>query len=113
MEKVSEMLIAVGGHLLETPDSQPEMQARLDIVKHAWNLSLMPEAEAKHELNTFLKSQEPYAPDKETLLELEWEYRRIIKRRLALYPDVAKKVIRAVAIETGKNDYTIRAFFAP
>ena len=111
MIKVSEMLIAVSGDLLKTPDSLLEMQAHLDLVKHAWNISLMSQPRAKHKLSKFLKKQEKYAPSAEALKELEWEYRRIIKQRRTLYPDVGSKVERAEAIETSKDNYIIRAYF--
>lgn len=81
MDKVSEMLIAVSGELLKTPDSVLEMQAHLDIVKHAWNISLLSKEKEKYELHKFLKKHEKYAPSAEALKGLEWEYRRIIKQK--------------------------------
>ena len=111
MDKVSEMLIAVSGDLLKTPDSLLEMQAHLDLVKHAWNLALLPQEKAKYELSKFLKQQEKYAPNAEALKGLEWEYRSIIKRKKTIYPDVVNKVERAEAVETSKNNYIIRAIF--
>ena len=111
MQKVSEMLIAISGDLLKTPDSIVEMQAHLDIVSHAWNLSLLPKSQEKDELQKFLKEQEPYAPSPEELKGLEWVYKRIIKQKHKLYPNVGSKVKHAEAIETSKDNYIIRAYF--
>ena len=111
MDKVSEMLIAVSGDLLKTPDSLLEMQAHLDLVKHAWNISLLPKEKGKYELRKFLKKQERYAPGTEALKGLEWEYRRIIKQKKTLYPDVESRVEQAEAVETSKDNYIIMAYF--
>ncbi|MFK7891132.1 MAG: hypothetical protein AB8B63_09995 [Granulosicoccus sp.] len=53
MKKVSEMLIAISGDLLQTPDNLVEMQAHLDIARHAWNLAILSEEKEKHELKKF------------------------------------------------------------
>ena len=111
MKKVSEMLIAISGDLLKTPDNLAEMQAHLSLVVHAWNLSILPKDKAKHELQKFLIKQKPYAPSPEDLKGLEWEYKRIIKQKRKLYPDVLSTVERAEAVETSKDNYIIRAYF--
>jgi len=111
MTKISEMLIAISGDLLKSPDNLTEMQAHLDIAKHAWNLAIMPVEKEKHELQAFLKKQEPYAPSAEALKGLEWEYKRIIKQKRKLYPAVLSEIKHAEAVETSKDNYIIRAFF--
>ena len=111
MKKVSEMLIAISGDLLKTPDSLVEMQAHLDIAAHAWNLSILSKDKEKYELRMFMKEQEPYAPSPEELKGLEWEYKRIIKQKRKLYPEVLSKVKHAEAVETSKDNYIIRAYF--
>jgi len=112
MDKVSEMIIAVAGDLLKTPGSQEEMQAHLDLVKNAWNMSLYSENKRKSKLKKFIDSQKYHAPNVEALKGLEWEFRRIMKQRDSLYSSVKKKIVIAEAIETGKNDYIIRAYFS-
>ena len=111
MKKISEMLIAISGDLLQTPDSVMEMQAHLDIATHAWNLSILPEENEKNELQMFLKKQEPNAPSAEALKGLEWEYRRIIKQKRKMFPEVLKEIKHAEAVETSKDNYIIRALF--
>lgn len=111
MKKISEMLIEISGGLLQSPDSLVEMQASLDIAAHAWNLSIMSKENEKYELQNFLSEQGQYAPSPEVLKELEWEYKRIIKQKRKLYPDVLSKVRHAEAVETSKGNYIIRAFF--
>jgi len=111
MKKISEMLIAISGDLLKTPESLVEMQAHLDIVVHAWNLAILPEENKKHQLQTFLKEQEQYAPNAEALKGLEWEYRRIINQKHRLFPEVLCEIKHAEAVEISKDDYVIRAFF--
>jgi hypothetical protein len=111
MEKVSEMLIAVSGDLLKTVDSLEEMQAHLDLVKAAWNMSLSAGKNRNEKLKRFIESQRPRAPSIEALEGLEWEFRRIMKRKDKLFPTVKKKVEIAMAIEESKNSYIIRAYF--
>ncbi len=111
MQKVSEMMIAVGGDLLKQAGSLDEMQAHLEMVKHAWNISLYSEKKKKGKLKKFIESQKPYAPSKEDLLGLEWEYKRIMKQKEKLYPSVKSKIVIAEAVEKGKDDYVIRAYF--
>ena len=111
MKKVSEMLIAISGDLLKTPDSLPEMQARLDIAAHAWNLSILPREKTKYELKKFIKEQEPYAPSPEQLSELASEYKCIIDLKRKLFPEVSNEIKFAEAVETSKDDYIIRAYF--
>ena len=101
------MLIEVSGDILESCDSIEEMQAHLDLVKHAWNLSLYSENKRKVKLNRFIDSQRPHAPSEESLKGLEWEYRRIMKQRIVLYPKVKRKIEYAEAIETSKDNYII------
>lgn len=111
MDKVSEMLIAVSGELLQSAESLHEMQAHLDLVKHAWNLSLLSEQARTKELKRFIKKQKKYAPSAEALKGLEWEYKRIMKQKNRLYPEVGSKIEWAEAVETSKDNYIIRAYF--
>jgi len=111
MKKISEMLIAISGDLLQTPDNLMEMQAHLDIAKHAWNLAIMPVEKERLELQAFLKQQAPYAPSAEALQGLEWEYKRIIKQKRKLFPTVLSEIKHAQAVETSKDNYIIRAHF--
>ena len=111
MAKVSEMLIAISGDLLQTPDSLIEMQAHLDIAAHAWNLSILPKDKEKRELQKFLREQAPYAPSPEELEGLKWVYKRIIKQKRKLYPENTSKIRHAEAVETSKDNYIIRAYF--
>jgi hypothetical protein len=110
--KVSEMMIEVSGELLETPGSLDEMQAHLELVRQAWNMSLYSENKRKSKLKQFLQSQKPYAPSEEDLKGLEWEFRRIIKQKNVLFPEVKSKIEYAQAIETSKDNYIIRAYFS-
>lgn len=111
MEKVSEMLIAVGGDLLKSVDSLEEMQAHLDLVRAAWNMSLSSGKKRNGRLKRFIESQRSRAPSIEALEGLEWEFRRIMKQKDRLFPAVKKKVEIATAIETSKDNYIIRAYF--
>lgn len=111
MEKVSKMLIAVAGDLLKSVDSLEEMQAHLDLVKTAWNMSLSSGKKRNGKLKKFIESQRPHAPSIEALEGLEWEFRRIMKQKDKIFPTVKRKVEFATAIETSKDDYIIRAYF--
>ena len=110
MEKISEMIVAVAGDLLKTPESLEEMQAHLDLVKHAWNMSLYSGQKRKEKLKKFIDSQRPHAPDIERLKGLEWQYRRIMKQKDDLFPSIRTGIAIAEAIETGNDEYIIRAY---
>jgi hypothetical protein len=104
MQKVSEMMIVVGGDLLKQAGSLDEMQAHLEMVKHALNISLNSEKKKKAKLTRFIESQKPYAPNKEDLIGLEWEYKRIMKQKETLYSPVKSKIVIAEAVEKGCNN---------
>jgi hypothetical protein len=110
-KKVSEMLIAVSGDLLQSVDSQMEMQAHLDLVKEAWNMALESGDKRQRKLKRFINKQKRYAPSLEALKALEWEFRRMMKKKDKLFPEVNSKVVVAEAVEKGKDDYIIRAYF--
>lgn len=110
-ENVSEMLVHVGGDLLKCATSLQEMQARLGIVKTAWNMSLISRADRKAELKSFIKKQKEFAPNKEALKGLEAEIKQVIKQKNRLYPDIDSEVVNAEAIEKGRGDYEIKAYF--
>ena len=105
------MLIVVSGDLLKRAESLEEMQAHLDLVKAAWNMSLSSAKKRKGKLNKFIEYQRPHAPSIEALEGLEWEFRRIMKQKDKLFPTVKKKVEFATAIEESKDIYIIRADF--
>ena len=105
------MLIAVSGELLQSVDSQQEMQAHLDLVKTAWNMATESGDKRKRELKKFILKQKKYAPSAEALKGLGWEMRRIMKQKDLLFPDIHNKVVNAEAIEKAKDDYIIRAYF--
>lgn len=110
MQKVSEMLIAVGGDMLKKVDSLEEMQVHLELVRIAWNMSLYSKNTRKTKLRKFIDKQKPYAPNVEALNDLEQEFKRIFNQKDTLYSDVKIRVERAEAIETRTDDYIIRAY---
>ena len=110
-KKISVMLIEVGGDLLSTVTSVEEMQAHLELVKTAWNMSLNTAADRKKLLKAFIKKQKRYAPSEAALKGLEWEIRRIKKQKDNLFPDIKNKVAIAEAIDNGNDNYVIRAYF--
>jgi len=109
--KVSEMLIKVGGNLLQVVDNQQEMQAHLDLIVTAWNIAIHKPDRRRAKLKRFIKKQKKYAPNPEVLQGLEWEIRRIIMQKDLNYPEINSRVVKAEALEKGKNDYIIRAYF--
>lgn len=109
--KVSEMMVKVSGDFLETPGSVEEMQAHVDLVKEAWNMSLYSESKRKSKLKQFIALQSQFAPSEESLRGLEWEFRRIMKQRTKLFPKVKNKIEFAEAIESDKDNYVLRAYF--
>jgi hypothetical protein len=110
-ENISEMLVHVAGDLLKSVHSLQEMQARLDIVKTAWNMSLNTRADRKVKLKKFLKKQRKFAPNKEALKSLEAEIKRIMKQKTDLYPEVDNEITNAEAIEKAEGEYEVKAYF--
>lgn len=108
---VSEMLVKVGGALLQSANSLQEMQARLDIVKTAWNISLNSRLDRKSALKQFLTKQKQFAPNREALKGLEFELKRIIKQKVLLYPDIDNEIVNAEAVVQENNSYEIKAHF--
>jgi hypothetical protein len=108
---VSEMLVHVGGDLLQSVGSLQEMQARVDIVITAWNMSLNPRADRKLKLKKFLKKQREFAPNKDALKKLEAEIKRVMKQKALLYPEIENGVTKAEVIEKAKDEYEIKAYF--
>ena len=111
IKKVSEMIVDVSGDLFQVVDNREEMQAHLDLVSDAWNMALNDSSKRKTLLKKFLKKQQKYAPSIEALKGLEWEIRRIMKQKDRLFPEVDKKIVKAEAVETGVDEYIIRAYF--
>lgn len=107
------MLVELGDGLLQTADSQEEMQIYLDLVRIAWNMALEPPARSKTELKRFIKKQRRYAPSVKGLKALEGERRRMVERKRHLFPDIDKEALFAQAIHVDGGDYTIRAYFDP
>ena len=108
---VSEMLIHVGGDLLKSVSSLQEMQARVDIVITAWNMSLNPRADRKIKLKKFIKKQRGFAPNKEALKSLEAEIKKMMKQKSLLYPEIESGITKAEVIEKAKDEYEIKAYF--
>ena len=111
--KISEIIIDVGGDLITCVDSLEEMQSHLDLVCNALNMALYPPKIRQKKLKEFITTQKPYAPSPEALKGLEWEFRRIMKQKDKKYPSINNKIVNAVAIEKAKDDYVIRALFEP
>lgn len=109
--KVSEMMIEVSGDLLKTPANLEEMQAHVELVKRAWNMSLYSNNKRKSKLKRFIDSQTSYAPSVEALKGLEWQFRRIIKQKDTLFPKIRRRIEFAEAIEENKDNYVVRAYF--
>jgi len=108
---ISEMLVNVGGDLLKSVNSLQEMQARLDIVKTAWNMSLNSRADRKIKLKQFLNKQKQFAPNKEALKNLESDIKSIMKQKIILYPEIESGVVKIEVIENAKGEYEINAHF--
>jgi hypothetical protein len=110
-KNVSEMLIRVGGDFLEDMSSREELQARVDIVKTAWNISLSPLKDRKKALKDCLKNYRKIAPNKEALKGLESEIKEFIIQKDTLYPDITSEIVNTDVAEKGKNNYVIKAYF--
>ena len=108
---ISEMLVHLGGDLLRYVENRQEMQAHLDIVVTAWNMSLSPRDDRAKVLKKFIKKQRDYAPNKEALKGLEAEIKRIMNAKDTYYPDVVSEIVDAEAIEKEKDNYEIQAYF--
>ena len=108
---VSEMLLHIGGDFLQSMTSRQELQARVDIVKTAWNISLNPLQDRKKALKECLKKYRNIAPSKEALKGLEGEINEFILQKDLLYPDVTSEIVNTDVSEKGLHDYVIKAYF--
>lgn len=108
---VSEMLLHVGGDFLESMTSRGELQARVDIVRTAWNIALVPLENRKRALKECLKKYRAIAPSKEALKGLESEIKEFITQKDLLYPDVTSEIVNTDVSEKGRHDYVIKAYF--
>ncbi len=108
---VSEMLLSVGGDFLEGMTSRQELQARVDIVKTAWNIALCPIKDRKKALKKCLKTYRNIAPSKEALKGLEREINELIIQKDLLHPDISSEVVCTEVSEKGLHDYVIKAYF--
>ncbi|MCF6283329.1 MAG: hypothetical protein L3J28_14190 [Candidatus Polarisedimenticolaceae bacterium] len=108
---VSEMLLRVGGDFLESMTSRGELQARVDIVRTAWNIALLPLKDRKNALKACLQKYKKIAPSKEALKGLESEINELIIQKDLLYPDVSSEIVNTDVSEKGQHDYVIKAYF--
>lgn len=122
-QNLSEMIVKVAGDFLKNAKSQPDMQARVDIVKTAWNMSLLSKLDRQLKLKRLIKKQKNNAPSKEALNMFEAEIKRIILEKIKHYPDVSDEILRTEVIEKeaikvneqaeskAEVEYDIKAFF--
>ncbi len=108
---ISQMLLRVGGDFLEGMTSRQELQARVDIVKTAWNIALSPIKDRKSALKECLKRYRKIAPSKEALKGLESEIKAFIIQKDLLYPDITSEIVNTDVSEKGLHDYVIKAYF--
>jgi hypothetical protein len=108
---VSEMLLSVGGDFLDGMTSRQELQARVDIVKTAWNIALCPIKDRKKAIKECLKKYRNIAPNKEALKGLEAEINELIIQKDLLHPDITSEIVRTEVSEKGLHDYVIKAYF--
>ena len=81
-DNVSEMLVHIAGDLLKAASSSEELQARLNMVKTAWNISLYTRDERKLRLKAFIRTKKDFAPSRQALKNLESELKQIIKQKV-------------------------------
>lgn len=98
-QNLSEMIVKVAGDFLKNAKSQPDMQARVDIVKTAWNMSLLSKLDRQLKLKRLIKKQKNNAPSKEALNMFEAEIKRIILEKIKHYPDVSDEILKTEVIE--------------
>jgi len=110
-DNVSEMLVHISGDLLKAATSREELQARLNMLKTAWNISLYTRDERKLRLKAFIRTKKDFAPSRQALKNLESELKQIIKQKVLHYPGIDNEIVNAEAFETGPNAYEIKAFF--
>jgi len=108
---VSEMLLSVGDDFLEGMTSRQELQARVDIVKTAWNIALKPIKDRKKSLKACLKQYRNIAPNKEALKGLETIINELVIQKDLLHPDITSEIVNTEVSEKGLHDYVIKAYF--
>jgi hypothetical protein len=110
-QNISQMLVDISGKLLQSVATRQEMQARLDIVVAAWNMTLDSRANRQLKLKRFLKKQKAFAPSKEALKALELEIKTIMKHKDNLYSAIDTVLVRAEAIAQTTESFEIKVYF--
>jgi|TARA_R110002096_G_scaffold394705_1_gene589994 hypothetical protein len=110
-QNISQMLVDIGGDLLQSVTNHQEMQSRLDIVVTAWNMTLDPRVDRQLKLKRFLRKQKDIAPSKEALKALEVEIKTIMKHKDNLYSAVNTELVRAEAIPQNNESFEIKVYF--
>lgn len=108
---VSQMLVDISGELLQSVSNHKEMQARLNIVVAAWNMTLDSRANRQLKLKRFLRKQKDFAPSKEALKALESEMKTIMKHKDNLYSTVDTQLVRAQATALSNESFNIKVYF--
>ncbi len=110
-QNISQMLVDIGGDLLQSVTNRQEMQSRLDIVVAAWNMTLDSRANRQLKLKRFLRKQKDFAPSKDALKALELEMKTIMKHKDNLYSTIDTELVRAEAIAQSNESFEIKVYF--
>lgn len=110
-ENTSQMLVDISGDLLYSAGSASELQSRLDMLVVAWNMSLLSRADRALKMKRFIRKQKSAAPSKEALKSLEGEIKKIVKRKLDLYPGLDTELVRAEALIQSQDSFEIKVYF--
>ena len=88
--KISDLLVNVARPVLDQVDTIEKMRRAIDLAALAWNLTVLPEAERRDEIE---RSARELCPDDPGARETGKQIlTALVARKLALYPDVNRAI---------------------
>lgn len=109
-QKVSEMVVHFAGEYLALGEDMEHKQQLLNSAVSAWNIACLNEQKREKAIKKYLEGWKSFNPThgKDMLEGVEEDIRLLIKRKLELYPDIKKQIIRAhIQDEQGKDRITV------
>ena len=94
--KMSEIIAEYSGDFVSCGSDLYEKQNNLNCACTAWNISLFPKIEIKQKINSVVADYEKNNPGTDDSDNLRYNLEQLIKRKLELYPDIKKSIVRAV-----------------
>jgi len=115
-KKVSEMIWAFAGDLIQMGETLDEKQSYLNAACTAWNIACLPSDMHQRSLDKYeeaYRSYNPHADDQE-IANVREDMEKLIKNKLRLFPNVNKQIVNARITQTeGKDRIDVASMTIP